>query len=158
MQIIEKFPYAIVIRFERPCGPLDQHKMQGVSYEWANVLCDELGLPIKKDPSDPTSENFMESLSGPQSLSNAGVTFEEILGATLSAALLANDQLTDERNAARDEETATAADLEAANQSIAQLEAQVASQAAQIMGQTSEIKQLSAKLTELEAKAAQVPV
>ncbi len=124
MAVLEKYPYAIVLRFERPCGLLVNHKLQGVSYEYASVLC-EAGLPLKKNPADPTSENLMETFSGPQSLANAGVTFEEILGATLSAAIVANDALTVEIATAK-------AELATAQARIAELEAQIAAQAAQV--------------------------
>lgn len=62
--------------------------LQGYSVEFADVACDDAGVPLKK----ANGENFLEAFTGPLTLTQAQTTLPEVLDKVLSAALLRNDQ------------------------------------------------------------------
>jgi hypothetical protein len=83
---IKRFPHEFLARWGR------DGKLQGYHVIVVDIACDDTtGLPIKKDPTNPDSENFLETFSEALPLDRAGVTLEEIMSQVQAAALASVD-------------------------------------------------------------------
>jgi len=85
---VKTFPHEFLARWGR------DGKLQGYHVITVDILCDDTtGLPVKKNPTNPESENYLETFNTAQTLTEAGVTLEEILSHVQSAALAQVDNL-----------------------------------------------------------------
>jgi flagellar motility protein MotE (MotC chaperone) len=90
---IKRFPHEFLARWGR------DGKLQGYHVITVDIACDDTtGLPVKKDPTNPDSENFLEAFSEALPLDRAGVTLEEIMSQVQAAALASVDDITKERD------------------------------------------------------------
>lgn len=78
---IKTFPHEFMARWGR------DGKLQGYHVITVDIACDEAGVPIKKSPADPTSENLIEKFGEATTLERVGLTLDEILGEVHAAAL-----------------------------------------------------------------------
>lgn len=87
---IRTFPHEFMARWGR------DGKLQGYHVITVDIACDDAGAPLKKDPSNPASENLMETFSEASTLERAGISLDELLGKMHEAALVQADHLTEQ--------------------------------------------------------------
>jgi septal ring factor EnvC (AmiA/AmiB activator) len=121
-----------------------------------DILCDDTGLPVKKDPANPESENFMEKFGEATTVDRAGVTLTELLDQIHTGALSQMDALQTQLTMAQADLTTSQAALTASQAQATGLEEQVASATAQIQGLQSQLAAAQAEVTKLTAQASTV--
>lgn len=82
---IKKFPHEFLARWGR------DGLLQGYHVVTVDIACDDTGVPLRKDPADPLSENLLEKFGEATTVERAGVTLDELLGAIHTGALASMD-------------------------------------------------------------------
>ncbi len=142
---IKTFPHEFLARWGR------DGKLQGYHVITVAIACDDTtGLPIKKDPTNPESENWLESFSQAQTITAAGLTLDEVLSQVQAAALAQVDSLTTELTAAQGR--ATTAQAQAAT-----LQAQVDALTTELTAAQGQVSMLQAQAVTLQAQGSTPP-
>ncbi|HUW11539.1 MAG TPA: hypothetical protein VM537_17540 [Anaerolineae bacterium] len=113
---IKTFPHEFMARWGR------DGKLQGYHVITVDILCDDTtGLPVKKDPADPASENLMEKFGEATTAEKAGVSLDEIMTQIQTAALALVDDLTAQLTASQTALTTSQAQATALEEQVAKL-------------------------------------
>lgn len=113
--IIKRFPHEFLARWGRG------GELRGYHIVPVDIACDDMGVPIKKNPENPSSENLLEKFGEATSLDRAGVDLSSVLGEIHLGALKSLDAARQELSASSGEIARLTKLLEEAEQELARL-------------------------------------
>ena len=113
---VKRFPHEFLARWGR------DGQLQGYHVVPVDILCDDLGVPLRK----PTGENQMETFGQAQTLEAAGLVLTDLLSLGLQTALKAVDRYKAEGEQARVDLAAAVKAMDAAVAQVAALQAELA--------------------------------